>query len=563
MIARYNQCIPMRDGVVLRHDLYAPDSVASYPVILMRTPYGKQAALEERIYADYEALVGHGYCVAIQDVRGTGASDGILKSTAENEFFDGFDTVQALAADPCCNGNVGMYGLSYHGFTQIAAAVEAPEALRCICPFEIAALVPFGSHPQRTLGGYHIYWLYGQTLAGLARLSLPPAQEAALRNTLQQNLQRMPELLLHLPLRETPALQVDGVTLLQDYSELIDQVEQPSFWERIHRPPDYSKLSVPMLHLTGWFDVALNGTLDSFALASREATPFSRAHQWLIIGPWTHGGFLDGGLEGESFGPAADGLAFDVPGLMRRFMDAFLRNQADAMQSVPTVQYFQLGDNVWCESDEWPPRRVTETPLYLHANGTLARNPPQSPTDALQYVYNPQQPFPSDAADAQGRTFLRDYQPLFEREDVLTFHSQPSSSPLKIVGRLRMELYAASSAVDTDFVCIIGDEAPDGSVRRLSFGLTRARFRHGPAPEPLVPNQCNLFTIDAGNTAYTLPAGHRLIVAVTSSCYPLHNVNLNDGLPVGRGTNPIIATQTLHMGTDYPSQLVVPVMPEP
>lgn len=556
----YDQVIVMRDGVVLRHDLYTSDQQSPNPVILMRTPYGKQNAFRDRIYSGYQGLVKSGYSIIIQDVRGTGTSNGVLKSTAENEFHDGFDTIQAIASQPYCNGKVGMYGLSYFGFTQIAAAVEAPLALRCICPFEVAALVPFGSNQQRTLGGHHIYWLYGQAMGSLSRLGFSPEKETSVRSRLLENLQHMPDLLKHLPLRETPATDIKEVLLLQDYAELIDHVEDKSFWKRIHRPPDFSKLTTPMLHLTGWFDVALNGTLDNYTEACKKASPFCRDRQWVVIGPWEHGGLLAHEIEGENFGDAADGLTFDVPALMQKFMDAFLKDQIEPLQQVPRVQYFQMGENCWRTSNEWPPQQSTDTSLYLAPNGLLSDAPPQWISGTLCYEYDPANPYPSDVADEHGRHWLADRQHLLKREDVLTFRTPVYATPVKMAGRLRMRLFAASSAVDTDFVCIVGDEAPDGSVRQLGAGLTRGRFRYGPKPELLTPDRCECFEIEVGNVAYTLPSQHRLVVGVTSSYYPLHNVNLNDGLPSGWGMQPMIATQTVWMDKEHPSRLSIPIL---
>ena len=560
MIVLYDQNITMSDGVVLRHDLYTPDQQAPHPVILMRTPYGKQNAFQDRVYANYQSLVERGYIIIIQDVRGTGTSNGVLKSTAENEFQDGYETVQAIASQTYCNGKVGMYGLSYFGFTQIAAAVEAPPALRCICPFEVASLVPFGSNPQHTLGGHHIYWLYGQALSGLSRLGLSTVEREAAHNKLLENLKHMPDLLKHLPLRETPAVDIQEVPLLQDYSELINRVEDDAFWARIHRPPDFSKLAIPMLHLTGWFDVALNGTLDSYAEACEKAAPFCRDNQWLVIGPWEHGGLLAHEIEGQNFGDAADGLVFDVPALMQKFMDAFLKDQAEPLLQVPRVQYFQMGENHWLTSEKWPPQQSAMTTLYLAPNGLLSDELLSVALGTASYEYDPANPYPSDLTDEQGRHWLANRRYLLERADVLTFRTSTYGIPLRIAGRLQLSLFAASSAVDTDFVCVVGDESPDGSVRQLGAGLTRGRFRHGSKPELLTPDRCECIEIDVGNIAYTVPVQHRLVVGITSSYYPLHNVNLNDGLPCGWGMQRFIATQTVWMDKEHPSRLSVPVL---
>jgi uncharacterized protein len=560
MRVQYNQECIMRDGVALRQDLYMPDDDIAYPVILMRTPYGKENFAKERIYADYKKLVDNGYTVVIQDVRGTGASDGMLKSTAVSEYADGFDTVNDLASQPYCNGIIGMYGLSYHGFTQLAAASLAPEALRCICPFEIAALVPFGGSTQRTIGGYHLYWLYGQALSRLPRMGLTTEKEMALRLKLLSNQERLPDLLKHLPLRETPAANIPEITLLQEYVELVDGMEDDSFWKMICRPTDFSQMTTPMLHLTGWFDVALNGTLDNYTEACNHSTLTCRMNQWLIIGPWCHGGMLDGTLEGEYFGPDADGLAIDVPGIMKMFFDAFLRNDTEPLMRIPRVQYFQLGENAWHTAEKWPPNSSIEEIAYISKNGELSFTSVKETECKLSFRYDPSDPYPSAVTDDQGRYLLADRRQLLGRADALQFRIPARATSLCIAGRLRMCLFAQSTAIDTDFVCIISDEAPDGMVRQLAFGLTRGRFRHGTKPDALIPGVCEVIDVDMGNIAHTVLPGHRLLLTITSSYYPLHNANLNDGLPAGYGKCPVIAQQTIWMDCYHPSRMCIPVI---
>jgi uncharacterized protein len=558
----YDQECTMRDGVILRQDLYMPDNEITHPVVLMRTPYGKGHFAQERIYANYKALVDEGYAIVIQDVRGTGASDGMLNSTAVSEFDDGFDTVNEIASRQYCNGKIGMYGLSYFGFTQLAAASLSPTALRCICPFENAALVPFSGSAQRTIGGYHMYWLYNQALSRLPHMGFPAPREEEVRLKLLRNQEQLPDLLKHLPLRDTPAANIPEIPLLKQYVKLVDGIEDDSFWAEIRRPTDFSKITTPMLHLTGWFDVALNGTIDNYSTACSHATPYCRMNQWLIIGPWSHGGTLESTLEGESFGPDADGLAFDIPGIMQKFFDAFLKDDPEPLMRIPRVQYFQLGEYTWHTADKWPPENSVEIQAFLTSNGELTDFSTKITGCRQSFHYDPSDPYPSEVTDDQKRHLLADRRQLLERTDALHFRMPVRSTRLCIAGRLHIYLFAESSAVDTDFVCSVSDTAPDGMVRQLACGLTRGRFRHGTIPEALIPGVCEAFDIDIGNIAHTVLPGHELLLTITSSNYPLHNVNLNDGLPAGQGTCPVIAQQTIWMDYDHPSRLYIPVLEE-
>ncbi len=552
MKKRSDQVCIMRDGTRLRHDLYLPDEPGRRPVLLVRTPYGKRGFFDEPVFSRPELFVDAGYAIAVQDVRGTGESEGALKSTGENEFSDGRDTVEALSREPYCSGSVGMYGLSYFGFTQLAAAESAPTALRCACPFQIAGSTPFGGDAQRTVNLFHMHWLYAEALANVGRL--PPEQQARARQQLTENQARLPELLRERPLRRTSAANVPEAPLLRDFGELVDHVEDPAFWTRIHRPIDYARMKTPMLHLTGWFDVALTGTVENYA--ALQAHP----SQWLVIGPWCHGGALAGELEGESFGPRASGDAFGVPMLMKRFFDAFLSGDEHAMDGVPRVQYFQMGENAWREADAWPPKESREAPLYLSGNGLLSAVAPDVDTLRMRYDYDPDAPFPAEYEDEQSRRVLSDQRALLSRPDALAFRTEPLARPLPLTGRLRARLFAQSSAPDTDFACVVYDEAPDGTARKLAQGLTRARFRDGSRSAPLAPDRVEAFPIELGPIARTLEIGHRLTVVVTSSLYPLHDANLNDGLAVGQGAIPRVARQTLRADREHPSALYLPVL---
>ncbi|MCR4588128.1 MAG: CocE/NonD family hydrolase, partial [Lachnospiraceae bacterium] len=159
-----NQMIPMRDGVRLATDLYLPEKEGAYPIVLMRTPYNKEGIVKDPLYEEFPRLIANGYGVAVQDCRGTLASEGKMNLNGGNEQEDGYDAVEYLASQPFCDGNVGMFGLSYFGFTQIAAASEKPPHLKAICPFMCCSLHSFGTSPMQTIAPFHLGWAYGQLL---------------------------------------------------------------------------------------------------------------------------------------------------------------------------------------------------------------------------------------------------------------------------------------------------------------------------------------------------------------------------------------------------------------
>lgn len=212
---------PMRDGIQLNFELNRPDNDDPCPVILMRTPYSVTSLTNERIYAQPERFVEAGYCVVVQECRGTGKSGGILCANAVNEYDDGVDTVNWIAAQPWCDGRVGMFGLSYFGFTQLAAASMAPTGLKAICPFMTQAAEPFGSQMTQTYNFFHLGWIYGQVQNDPGRF-IPDAQHRdEILTQIRQNAPRLAEFAMHLPAGENPAAHVPGVPILQDYLDLV------------------------------------------------------------------------------------------------------------------------------------------------------------------------------------------------------------------------------------------------------------------------------------------------------------------------------------------------------
>ena len=225
-----NAKMPLRDGVLQNYDRYSPDTEGAYPVILMRTPYTKASLQKESIYSNVRRYTDHGYHVVVAECRGTGGSEGVLDLNAPNEYADGVDTVEWLASQPWCDGNVGMFGLSYFGFTQLAAAADAPKALKAICPFMTQAIEPFGSQMTQTFNYGHIYWLYGQILSHPERFILDEAERARLLPILREHNAKLNDYALLLPADQNPAALVDSAPLVGDYIPLIRGMEDKAYW---------------------------------------------------------------------------------------------------------------------------------------------------------------------------------------------------------------------------------------------------------------------------------------------------------------------------------------------
>jgi len=556
------QC-PVRDAVMLCCTVYRPDDNVPYPAILMRTPYLREKFADEWLYSGYRELALSGYNVVIQDVRGAGDSQGVLLSNTGNEVQDGYDTVEWVGSQEWCDGNVGTYGLSYFGLTQMAAAEGRPHHLKCMCPFQNSALHPLSVTKPMTLGNFHLMWLYGRVLDRLDRGTLSEAEKTEIRENIAYYKEHWDEVMFRLPIRDTQAARIPNVPLLMDFIDLVDGFEEDTYWQQAHRPIHLSNINVPMFHLTGWFDGARDDTFDNYAEIMQNGDAKVKETSRLVIGPWLHGGMLDAQIDGVDFGAENSGKGYGVDKMMAEWFDLYLKGIST--RGYPPVSLFVLGENKWRSEQEWPLARTEYRKLYLQsgtdkASGLLVEDVPAQ-DEPQHYVYDPDAPQPSSFKDDSGRTIFADPAALECREDVLVYRSSPLEADMEVTGCVKLALFAATTAVDTDFFCRLSDTAPDESSFPLLRGIVRARFRNGRTPELVEPEKVYEYTIELGNISNLFRQGHRLRIDLSSSSYPEHNRNLNTGERTGWGKYAKTAKQTIFHDSSCPSHLILPVIP--
>lgn len=568
----------MRDGTILRANVYRPDDggAGSYPVLLTRLPYGKDLPMGASAL-DPAQTARRGYIVVVQDVRGTFTSDGAWFPLL-NEGRDGADSVAWAAGLPGASGSVGMYGASYFGFTQWAAAGENPPALRAMAPM-IAWDHPDDGVASR--GGVIELGLQGNwhLLKGLDQLARRHRGDRQAMGrafyALVRELDRLPED----GYRELPIEQFGPLGRL-DLDEALNYTVANGGDPDAAQPGDalhaYARADIPMLHIGGWYDVFLNGTLRNFA----SMRALGRAGQRLLIGPWTHGNVsaVQGDLD---FGFASSGalvdLQADLMTYQLMFFDRWLKDVPNGWDAQPAIKYFVMGANVWKSADEWPPSGVTELRWYLHSDGQangragsglLSREQPETES-ADSYVYDPANPVPT----VGGATLMhplfragaRDQRPIEQRDDVLVYTSAPLDEPLEVTGPVRVVLHVATDAPDTDFVARLVDVYPDGRAITVTDGVTRMRYRNGryTGAEPLKPDQSYEIAVDLWSTALVFQPGHRLRVHVTSSSFPRWERNLNTGADNATTTEMKTARQTVLHDSMHASHLVLSVLSNP
>lgn len=567
--------VPMRDGVILRANVYRPLGDGPFPVLLTRLPYGKDLPIGSAALPPVQAA-RRGYIVVVQDTRGRFVSEGEWKPFL-NEREDGYDTVEWAATLPRSNGKVGMYGPSYFGFTQWAAARMHPEHLTALFPMFTWA----DSFDGPTLRGGAIelgltrHW----TVQNAIDTELRQVRSTGDPGAIMQSLMTIAHQLDTLPTEGYNELPVVG------YGHQHNNMHFDAFDEGIAKRTDaafidlsgvsggYDELSLPAYHIGGWYDIFLGGTLKNYTeLAKRGKAP-----QKLLIGPWTHT-TQDERVGSVHFGFGSQAgfmnLQMDMYSLALRWFDQTLKEQSTGILEEPPVQIFVMGINQWRAEQEWPLERAVATPMYFHSEGnarTLHGNgyltfglPGDEEPDT--FVYDPANPVPTHGGSMMMHPVYQagphDQRVVERREDMLVFTSDPLEQPLEVTGPLKVVLYATTSAWNTDFVARLVDVHPNGFARSLADGIIRGSMRNGIENEDLlIPREIYRFEIDLWATSNVFLPGHRIRVDITSSNFPRWDRNLNSDEAFGEQQTPTVAYQTILHDHEHPSHIILPVVP--
>jgi putative CocE/NonD family hydrolase len=551
-----DQAAAMRDGARLYADVYLPDGPGPFPALLERTPYSKDKSPE--INAGTPGFfTAHGYAVVIQDVRGRFKSEGKFIPFEDDGWGanqDGYDTVEWVAAQPWCDGQVGAIGGSYSGATQYRLAPTRPPHLRAMYARESSA--DYHAEWVYRGGAFELAFMLGWTLTwargNLAKLATGAEYDRRLAE-LDQGLAEIDRWHRRLPLNPNPLL----VGLEDWYNDCLSHPEDGPFWHRWNIARQYSEIDTPICHMGGWFDIFLAGTLKNYTgLRANARTPEARRAQRLIVGPWVHGPWnLALQVQGEvDFGPES---LRDYNLVRLPWFEHWLKGRP-APDEAP-VQLFVMGENHWRAASDYPLPGTRYADWYLHAGGRLDEQPPASEAPDA-YRYDPDDPVPTlGGATLQIPAGPYDQRPIEAR--CLTYTSEPLPRDLTIIGSVHCLLAASSSAPDTDWVVRLTDVSPDGFSRLLCDGILRARYRQSAERQSLLtPAEVYEFDVDLWATANTFKAGHRIRVAVTSSSFPRFDRNPNTGGAFGADTQVRIADNTIYHDARRVSRIILPVI---
>jgi len=569
--AEQNIFMEMRDGTLLAADVYRPDDTGSHPVILMRTPY-QSDLINGSGYFKLIPAIRSGYSVVVVYVRGRFGSQGEynLSSPQHVEGADCYDTVEWIANQPWCDGNIGMVGESALGTVQWRTARENPPHLKAIAPGLAGAPGDAGPEVADAPVNLNIAVSLLLILAGdvLDKMDARGDDTTVVRRSLTE-VRNDPSLAYnYLPLKDVPQFSTPEIN--QIWETCLKSGSVPTSDPAASYP--FHSVMVPSLIYTNWYDPFMRNSFRSYSrMINDGGSEYARQNQHLLAGPWCHCkpqrvlGDID-------FGPLADEAGSGTSNYLLSFFDKYLKGEDI---SLPAVRYFTMGSNTWHDSSYWPPAGVQWQRYFLNSrgganscfgDGVLNREEPRNePPDT--YIYDPQHP----VFTAGGRGGLAEngfvYGPIDQvhvsrRNDVLCYTTPELENDIEVTGPLELHLFASSSCVDTDFTVKLVDVYPDGRAYNVADGIVRAQQRNSfTSRELLIPGEVVEFIVRLGHVSQVFRRGHYIRLDITSSNFPTFDRNMNTGNAIGEDAEGIAAVQTVYHQAGYASYIDFPVIP--
>ena len=548
---RLNEKTPMRDGVNLSADLYLPRASGRFPTVLMRTPYSNNT---DDMIAKARRLANNGYACVVQDVRGRWDSDGDYYPFRD-EGPDGYDTQEWIGRQAWSSGKIGMAGGSYVGLVQWMSAPHASEFLTCMAPRVICC--DFFSGLVYPGGAFQLNVLttWGMRTNGRTGQSIECHHWTEAFRALP--LDRMDELAGH---------------QLQFWKDWVQHPTYDEYWAAMDVEKRWGEIAAPAFNMGGWFDLYAPQTFTNFnGLRQGGRTPEARQSK-LIVGPWPHALSTSPRTGDIDFG--AHSMA-DLEAEELRWFDYWLKGIDNGIVDEPPLRLFIMGINEWRDESEWPLARTEWQKWHLHSggragtllgDGELAPAPP-SDEAADHFVYDPHHPVQTRGGNNCCSPHIvpwgpHDQRPVEMRSDVLCYTSAPLEVDLEVTGPIKVVLFAATDAPDTDWTAKLVDVWPTGYAMNLCDGIIRARYRDSfTDPQLLEPGEICEYEIDLGVTGNVFRQGHCIRIELSSSNFPRFDRNPNTGHAFGTDAEMRPARQTIYHTREYPSHILLPVIP--
>ena len=544
--------MPMRDGVNLSADIYLPKAYGKFPTVLMRTPYSNNAdaTIEKGL-----RLAQKGYVCVIQDCRGRWDSDGEYYPFL-HEGRDGYDTQEWIGRQEWSNCKIGMAGGSYGGLVQWQSAPYRSQFLTCLvprvicCDFFSGLVYPGGAFQLNVM----VTW-------GM-RTNARTAQSIEYHNWTEA-------------FRALPLIEMDerAGRNLPFWKDWIQHPTYDDYWAEVNVEEKWGEIAVPSFNMGGWFDLYAPHTFINFNGLRQHGRTSQARQSKLIVGPWPHGLSASSRTGDIDFGAHS---IVNLDGLELRWFDYWLKGIENGIVAEPPLRLFIMGINEWRDEHEWPLARTIWQKWYLNSDGranTLLGDghlstelPKHEPPD--HFVYDPHYPVQTRGGNTCCSPHIvpwgpYDQRPVEMRSDVLCYTSAPLEADLEVTGPIRVALYAATDGPDTDWTAKLVDVSPTGYAMNLCDGIIRARYRESFAdPRLITPNKIYEYQIDLGVTGNVFRKGHCIHLEISSSNFPRFDRNPNTGHPFGRDTELRPAHQTVYHTREYPSHILLPVIPE-
>jgi hypothetical protein len=578
--------IPMRDGVRLHAKVFVPkDQAGPLPIIMNRTPYGVEDAAEA-LGMYLKALAADGYIFVFQDIRGKYGSEGTFvmqrparapgDASALDEGTDTYDTIEWLLKNvPANNGRVGMLGISYDGWTTIMGALEPHPALKAISPQASPADMWLGDDFHHN-GAFRLSYAFEYA-----------AMMESGKEVRQFSFDRHDTFDWYLSLG--PLGNVNGRYLhgsIPTWNDFVAHPDYDAFWKRQTLVPHIRSVKVPTLSVAGWWDQEdFYGPIRIYD--ALEQHDVGRVNH-LVVGPWNHGGWARG--PGDRLGQIPFGSAtatYFRDEVQAAWFAYFLKDRGRL--DLPEALTFEAGSNRWRRWEAWPPRRNTEERrLYFGPDETLSFSAPApAPIEASDsYVSDPAFPVPYRQRPIQATYFpggsrwpnwlVEDQRFVDDRPDVLAWESETLDHDLTMAGEVVAHLFAATSGSDADWIVKLIDVYPEhypdhwnlaGYQLMVSSEVFRGRYRRSfEKAEPIAPGAVLHYTFSLHTQNYTFLKGHRLMVQVQSTWFPIIDRNPQTFVPnifEARAGDFRKATHRVYRSARHPSHVVIPVVVKP
>jgi putative CocE/NonD family hydrolase len=527
-----NVRIPMRDGVTLAADFYRPDADGRFPALVQLSYYITGPA-------QAEFFAPHGYVCVLANSRGRGGSEGDWDPYV-NEPRDGFDLQQWVGQQPWCSGQVGMFGQSYNAFTQTMSAPLASPYLKCIVPVEGQQSF-FGHQYNDGVMQLNVVFTHGLFATGATGLQG------------------------HIPIRDPHFLQLPLMSAADKVAHpqaqriklWMQHARYDEHWKAFSVKDKYDRIQAPAHFASGWYDNLVHENFRNFEGFRRQGGNESvRQGTKLRVGPGVHG-------------------ANPLPYIEQlRWYDYWLKGLPTGIDKEAPLRIFVMGAGKWRDEYEWPLARTRFTKFYLHSgghansvrgDGRLTTAVPGGDSQADRFVYDPANPVVTLGGQISTNPEVwgpQDRQSVQTREDVLVYTTDPLAEDTEVTGPVEVRLYAASTAVDTDFTATLTDVHPDGRAIQICEGIRGVTFRESlEQPTLIVPGQVYEYSISLWDTSQVFEKGHRIRLEISSSNFPRYARNQNTGLPLGTSAEIKTATQTIFHDAERPSHLILPLIP--